>query len=69
MYPTIVLYYARTPPDNPKIKTAPLPGLLLFGAGGGTWTHTTIHRLILSQVRLPFRHSGKQTYALARPLL
>ena len=33
---TTVLYYARTPPDNPKIKTAPLPGLFLFGAGGGT---------------------------------
>ena len=30
----------------------------LFGAEGGTWTRMGDTRLILSQVRLPFRHFG-----------
>ena len=31
--------------------------IFCIGAQGGTWTHT-VSRMILSHVRLPFRHSG-----------
>ena len=31
---------------------------VFFGTDGGTWTHM-VSRMILSHVRLPFRHIGK----------
>ncbi len=42
---------------NKKALEKPAAFQVLFGAGGGTRTHT-VSRTILSRLRLPFRHTG-----------
>lgn len=39
--------------------------VFIIGAQGGIWTHTVSH-LILSQARLPFRHSGLKKQGTGR---